>query len=189
MKKSVLSIAMALIIATIMSLGCFATEANWGFNQTDSMLYNTIELASITRQYSYASYSMALECSISLQPKAISDIMTRVYSDFYIRKLNVNYSDALAFYASSGSSLSFDQYMLNMVSSLSYTSIDNIYHNYTTDTIIIEDMRYITNRNEIYWYYSINKAKYNGSSYYFKQLNQSVLFATELYTGQPHFYY
>ena len=193
MKKSVLSFAMALIIAAIMSLGCFATEVTWGFSDSSRSIYNstyTVELASISRQYSYSSVSMALTSYISVQPKAVSGTMCRVKADLEIRDLGITYASALGLYTvHPGTATSFEEYLFEALDYLDYTTIVELTNGYSTKAITISDQRYVTQGNKLYWLANNNYAEHLYSPYYYNELTLNVIFGTENTISQPHFYY
>ncbi len=191
-KKIIVSVVLAVILAATMTVGCFALESSDGLMDSKSIYSSSsyYELASTTREYSYNDNQNSVAFDFSIQSKAVSGDQTNSSMDFIIKKLNVSYSDAQAFYNySPGNATSFYQYIKDNINTLTYNIIGtpyyasniNTYSSYTNSTSVSSnELYYFDNKYSSFIFLGFHK--YSGS------IDRSVLFALDN-SLNSHFYY
>ncbi len=189
-KKIIVSVVLAVVLAATMTVGCFASEATWSLYDSNHIYDNNInnlELASTTKQFSYASYSMMLSNVFNIQSKPVSNGMSHSSILYSIRKLNISYYDLYESYDDPEITVSFDEYVLNHASNYSYTQIHSDYGstNSTTNSLNLNHSDIVLS-NSLYLY-NINYSSYYSSTYY-GSLYEKVVFGLETYSS-PHIFY
>ncbi len=189
--KIFISVVLAVILAATMSVGCFAYEAIWSLSDNDYVAdsYSGYPMAIASRSYSYHSYSMILDCSLSVQSLPVTQTRNCSSNIVYgIWGTSFSYSNIRLYYDLLYTGpLSFDDYILIMAEQgyNSYTLIYSDVGNYTTGSVSVSKSPLVSTG---YLYYFKNTFNSYYQSLYSGQLNNNVAFCLES-NIQPHIYY
>lgn len=187
--RIILSIVMTIILTISMSFACFASENTWSLNTSEYVedFSSSLPLATGTRSYSYHSYNMVLDYSVSVTSLAVVGNNKSLSNiSLSVRKTNQSYSDVYNDYVHTpGITYGFDVYVLAVVPSKSYTTVDSFSSNYSTGTTSYSNY-FIPNTNSLYYFRNYDSSYYN--TQYIGQLNYSIIFGLQNYT-QPHIFY